>query len=853
MTEAVEDHKVNRQSMQEARAFACSLPNLRRNLILFLGTWIGISPSTHTQSVIRVNQLGYLPREVKIAVMMSKDSAFSPGEWEIRDALTSEVVWHSHDVVRSVPYGGFVTLLNLDFSKFTIPGVYFLAVGSIRSVTFSIGDDVYDGTADFLLKYMRQQRCGYNPFLNDSCHTHDGYVIYHPSLDSTFIDVVGGWHDASDYLQYVTTSATAVFDMLFAYEQHPACFGDAFKADGRPGPNGIPDILDEAKWGLNWLVKMNPAYGEMFNQIADDRDHAGFRLPSQDTVDYGRGRERPVYFCTGKPQGLMKYKNRSTGIASTAGKFSSSFALGSRVLERYYPVFCAMLRTKAVQAYKWGALNPGVCQTAPCLAPYFYEEENWVDDMELAATQLYRLTGDSVYLRDAIQYGKAEPVVPWMGTDGARHYQWYPFVNLGHYFLGVIERTRQASGATGWLKEGIERIEHRGEQRPFHFGIPFIWCSNNYVSATLTQLRLYAEVSHDSSYAGLEASLRDWLLGVNPWGTSMIVGLPEEGVAPKDPHSAFTHLYGYPIDGGLVDGPVRAAIFNNLKGVRLSKPDAFKDFQSDSSVYHDDWADYSTNEPTMDGTASLTYYLSSLQAKGMQGRHERHITQDQGAVIRMDSAEKVIYLVFSGHEFADGGTVIRNTLRKHEIRASFFFTGDFYRTKRNRLLIRGLEKDGHYLGPHSDKHLLYASWANRESLLVSKEQFAEDLRNNYKAMEDLGIRKVNANIFLPPFEWYNGQIAHWCKEYGIRLVNFTPGTRSQADYTVPGVDKHYIGSDAIVKSILDFASSRSDGLNGFILLMHIGADPRRTDKLYHRLDSLITALKRRGYDFRSLR
>ncbi len=112
-----------------------------------------------------------------------------------------------------------------------------------------------------------RQRLRYNPFLKDSCHTHDGFVIYHPTLDSTFIDVRGGWHDASDYLQYVTTSATATYQMLFAYQQNPNSFGDLYDANGNEGANGIPDILDEAKWGLDWLVRMNPEKDMMFKDV----------------------------------------------------------------------------------------------------------------------------------------------------------------------------------------------------------------------------------------------------------------------------------------------------------------------------------------------------------------------------------------------------------------------------------------------------------------------------------------------------------------------------------------------------------------------------------------------------------
>ena len=130
--------------------------------------------------------------------------------------------------------------------------------------------------------------------------------------------------------------------------------------------------------------------------------------------------------------------------------------------------------------------------------------------------------------------------------------------------------------------------------------------------AALTQLRLYHELTGDSKYLEMEAAIRDWLFGCNPWGTSMIVGYPGAGDTPTDPHSAFSAVNHFPVDGGLVDGPVYASIFNNLKGLRLVRKDVYETFQSDLCVYHDDYGDYSTNEPTMDGTASLTYYLSAM-------------------------------------------------------------------------------------------------------------------------------------------------------------------------------------------------------------------------------------------------
>ncbi len=221
-----------------------------------------------------------------------------------------------------------------------------------------------------------------------------------------------------------------------------------------------------------------------------------------------------------------------------------------------------------------------------------------------------------------------------------------------------------------------------------------------------------------------------------------------------------------------------------------------------------------------------------------------------GGIIRMDTEKQEIYLTFTGHEFADGGPAIREALRKHAIKASFFFTGDFYRQAENSLLIRGLIADGHYLGAHSDGHLLYCAWENRDSLLVSRDEFLQDLWANYGEMRRFGIEARSATTFLPPFEWYNDSISRWCREAGFTLVNFTPGTYSNADYTTPDMGRQYVTSDTIVQRILAYERADPQGLNGFILLLHIGADPRRPDPMYKRLDDLLAALVERGYGFR---
>jgi len=202
--------------------------------------------------------------------------------------------------------------------------------------------------------------------------------------------------------------------------------------------------------------------------------------------------------------------------------------------------------------------------------------------------------------------------------------------------------------------------------------------------------------------------------------------------------------------------------------------------------------------------------------------------------------------VFTGDEFADGGNFIQQTLKKENVKASFFFTGNFYRNPAFKNIIQQLKKDKHYLGAHSDQHLLYCDWTKRDSLLVTEKQFKKDLHDNYKAMQTFGIQKKDAHFFLPAYEWYNDTITRWTNETGLQLANFTPGTLSNADYTTPDL-KNYRSSETIYNSIVSFEQKNNTGLNGFILLVHIGTAKDRTDKFYYSLPALISFLKAKNY------
>ena len=568
---------------------------------------------TPQRTFIRINQLGYLPHAPKIAIACSLDSATIRTFTVQNDE--GRIVFGPREAVTGGAFGPCVSTHRLDFSALTKSGRYTIVAGGAASPPVNISANTYDGAADTLLHYMREQRSGFNPVIRDSVHKHDGIIVDDHTRVGKFISVSGGWADASDYLQYVTTSANATFVMLMAYRDNPESFSDHFDALGLPGSNGVPDILDEARHGLEWLLAMYPSDNDMFNQLGDDRDHTYWDLPWADSSDYGwgKGKERPVYPCTGRPQGLFKTKNRSDGIASTAGKYASALGTGSTVFATLDPPFARILKSKALAAYALGRANPGVCQTAPGRAPYFYEEDNWHDDMELGAASLADATGQKRFIDDAMKEAAAEPITPWMGRDTARHYQWYPWHNNGHYEAWRHASPAQRARLASYYRQGIEAVVGRANNG-FRVGIPFIWCSNNLMTSFATQAYLYRRMTGDNRFREYESAALDWLLGANPWGVSMIIGLPASGTFARDPHSVVAKELKLQLTGGMLDGPVYRSIYGNLKGISLHDADEYAAFNTGFIVYHDDVGDYSTNEPIMDGTANLTYLFSAMAA-----------------------------------------------------------------------------------------------------------------------------------------------------------------------------------------------------------------------------------------------
>ena len=566
----------------------------------------------------RFNQAGYYPEDAKMVFIMAKEAISL--NIELIDSLSGNTLFKGKlKPVTGTKWGQFQHQYLFDCSSLTIPGTYALKVGHIRSQSFTVDPLVYEAYLEDLVDFMRQQRCGYNPYFDEVCHQRDGRIFYAPANDSTFYDFSGGWHDAGDQLKYLITTSNATARLLLAYELAPEQFTDHVDHLGHPYPNGIPDVLDEAKWGLDWILKLHPKPDWLIHQIADDRDHRGFKFPHKDNADYGWGSNsyRAAYFATGTPQGLGKWKSESTGIANIAGRSAAALAIGARIWQKngWDETFALKCQQAAIELYQMGKANEGYQQGNSYGSPYRYNEDSWADDMEWAAAALYRLTREPFYLEDAIKYAYLIKEDGWMARDSMDHYQKYPFMNVGHFALFQFVSDTVQLQLTRWYQANIEKVIKRSEGNAFQIGIPFLWCSNNLLVNFITQVLLYEKMTGDYQYHTAMQLHRDWLFGRNPWGTSMLTGIPYGKETPYDVHLPSRALLKQTPAGGLVDGPIYRTIFNTLKGLSLTEPDEFLPFQNDFVVYHDDIGDYSTNEPTMDGTADAILMMALWCAK----------------------------------------------------------------------------------------------------------------------------------------------------------------------------------------------------------------------------------------------
>ena len=363
---------------------------------------------------IYVNQMGYLPTGTKTAVF-----AFPQGADEATPVLSGKAslcttegtcVLEKEPVAFGYDEASGDYVFQMDFSEVTVSGTYVVRMNDVTSYPFTIGDDLYRDLNVLLARALYYQRCGMElkekhagKFARPACHTAPSllWTEYKKYLagelaetDMQTFDIRGGWHDAGDYGRYTTAAACALGHLLYAYRFFPESFTSEYNIPETG--NGTPDILNECRYELDWMMQMQAEDGSVYHKHTTQH-HAGFVMPHEDT----------------NPMLLIPVSSMAVG------DFVGTMALASRIYRPFDKDFADRALAAALKSYHWLTTHPEFlfeydrdCGTGG------YGDRSDLDERMWAAMELYRTTGDPQYLTDArgffdkqeapIQYGWAD-------------------------------------------------------------------------------------------------------------------------------------------------------------------------------------------------------------------------------------------------------------------------------------------------------------------------------------------------------------------------------------------------------------------------------------------------------------
>src|SRR5262249_1750138 len=347
-------------------------------------------------SRIAIDQFGYMPTMKKVAVIsdpqvgFNENESYTPGDrLEVRRRGDNKVVftasptsWNNgatHDQSGDKVWW-------FDFSSVACEGDYYIydPANDRRSYVFRIAQDVYKDALKVATRVFFYQRCGQDKFppytdlkwSDAASHLQDrqSRLVSAPNNAATARDLSGGGHDAGDYNKYTTFTTDLIQDLLFADERHPGLWGDDFGI--RESGDGVPDILNEIKWELDWLLKMRSGDGSVLSKVSVTQ----FQAASPPSADF-----TPRYY----------------GAASASSTLSAaiSFSHAAIVFESALPDYAAALRDAAVKAWDWAGSNPNVIFTNAGFASANPEVDDYTRGVYrlAAAVYLYALTGEAKY------------------------------------------------------------------------------------------------------------------------------------------------------------------------------------------------------------------------------------------------------------------------------------------------------------------------------------------------------------------------------------------------------------------------------------------------------------------------
>jgi len=537
---------------------------------------------------IKVDQAGYLLRGPKVAMVVSAkigtgftvcrttdgsvvfSGQLSPGA---RDADSGDVVQQA------------------DFSKLAEKGRFYIDVPGIgRSWNFNVGADAFTRAYYLAMRSFYGQRCGtvvdlgpeFSVFKHAACHTR---AEYHASSGKTGpANITGGWHDAGDYGRYVVNSGITTGTLLWTWE----LFGPRVAKIGLHIPEsgiGIPDMLSEIRWNLNWMLAMQDTDGGLWQKEMTEQ-FGGFVMPEKDGLHTVIG--------TGKPP----YKS-----SCATADFAAVMAIASRAYAPYDATFSRKTSDAAKRAWQWVELNPNVIfRNPPGVHTGEYGDNDCGDEHLWAAAELWRTTKDKAYAEYFTgHYGSYTSTIravrpqDWQYVAPMALWTWVLGGANDHAAKDIRERTQKAA----------DQIVARSLQNGYRTSLAptdYIWGSNGLAANYGVELVVANALHPDARYADAAMDNLHYLLGRNAFSLSWVTAVGEH--AFQHPHHRPSAADGIeaPWPGLLSGGPNRDREDMVLKALPDLPP---------AKIYADDQNSYASNENAINWNAALVFLLAS--------------------------------------------------------------------------------------------------------------------------------------------------------------------------------------------------------------------------------------------------
>lgn len=543
---------------------------------------------------IKVNQLGFWPQSSKLAVI---PGGAGPA-FEVVDAASGKVAFTGKAGAPGVwqPSGENVALV--DFSALSAPGRYRIKVaGAALSDAFVVQPSAYRALNAASIRAFYFNRSGIalpaalaGAWARPAGHP-DTRVLVHASAASparpegTIIASPKGWYDAGDYNKYIVNSGISTYQLLAAYEHYPALL--TAQSVGLPeSGNGIPDILNEALWNLEWMLSMqDPADGGVYNKLTNKR-FDGMVMPD-------RAMSEPRYVV-------------AKGTAATLD-FAATMATGSRILKAYdkqLPGMSARMLAAAEAAWAWAQAHPAVVFKNPAdVSTGEYGDGKLDDEWAWAAAELYISTRKDSYYQAMQPESVSNSVPSWSDVRGLA------WISLAHHRNSLtpaadrrlIARRVEEFGAT--LAAQWQASPYKLAMRPGDF----VWGSNAVVLNQAVMLIQAYRINGKPDHLQAAQSALDYVLGRNATGYSFVTGFgARPSMFPHHRPSVADQVVA-PVPGFLTGGPQAGQ--QDKKDCKAAYPAALP-----ALSYLDDACSYASNEVAINWNAPLVYVTAALEA-----------------------------------------------------------------------------------------------------------------------------------------------------------------------------------------------------------------------------------------------